>query len=153
MATRTRLLNYTTSVPVDKTVGEITSILVRAGARSIQTDFNDHGRISGMNFVVRTGFGNRAFHVPVQSERVHKVLQQELAHTRTHQSKAMLSSPEQAERVAWRILKDWLEAQMTLITLELITLDQAMLGFMQVRAGDNRTAYELYADEQLALPQ
>lgn len=147
-----RLLNYTTTVPVDKTVGEITAILVRAGARSIQTDFNDQGRISAMNFTVRTSFGNRAFHIPVQAERVQKVLQQEVAHSRSHQSKAMLTSPEQAERVAWRILKDWLEAQMTLVQLQLIGLDQAMLGFMQVRPGDNRTAYELYADEQLALP-
>lgn len=153
MPPRTRLLNYTTTVPVDKTVGEIAGILVKAGARSIQTDFNEQGRISGMSFVVRTGFGNRAFHIPVQAERVQKVLQTELAHTRTHQSKAVLTSPEQAERVAWRILKDWLEAQMTLVQLQLIGLDQAMLGFMQVRAGDNRTAYELYADEQLALPQ
>jgi hypothetical protein len=152
MPPRTKLMNYTTEVAVDKTVGEITSILVRAGARSIQTDFNYDGHISGMSFVVKTNFGNRAFHVPVQSERVQKVLQREVEGMRTHTSKAMLTSPEHAERVAWRILKDWLEAQMTLVTLQLIGLDQAMLGFMVVRQGDNRTAYELYADEQLALP-
>jgi hypothetical protein len=138
-------MNYTTEVAVEKTLAEITAILVRGGARSIQTEFNDRGRVAGMNFVVKTTFGMRAFHVPVETERVLKVLRAE--------APPRYQTAEQAERVSWRIIKDWLEAQITLVQLQLIGLDQALLGFMQVRPGDNRTAYELYADEQLALPE
>jgi hypothetical protein len=142
---RTRIMNYTTGVAVKRTLDEITTLLVRGGARAVQTEYDDDGRVAALNFVVRTALGNRAFHVVVETERVLKVLQA--------QTERRYHTREQAERVAWRIIKDWLEAQMTLVQLQLIGLDQAMLGFMVVRPGDNRTAYELYTEEQLALPE
>ena len=59
------------------------------------------------------------------------------------------STPEHAERVAWRIVKDWLEAQLAIIRTEMVTLDQVMLPYM---VGDEgHTVYELYRDRQLAL--
>ena len=62
---------------------------------------------------------------------------------------AKLKTLEQAQRVAWRIVKDWLEAQLAIIETEMVTLDQVMLPYMQ---GDNgQTVYELYRDQQLAL--
>ena len=58
-------------------------------------------------------------------------------------------TPEQAERVAWRILKDWLEAQLALVQTEMVSLDCVMLPYMQ--ADDGRTVYELYVEK--ALPE
>jgi len=63
---------------------------------------------------------------------------------------ARYATPEHAERVAWRIVKDWLEAQLAIIRTEMATLDQVMLPYM--RADDGRTVYELYRDQALALP-
>jgi hypothetical protein len=51
-------------------------------------------------------------------------------------------TPEHAERVAWRIVKDWLEAQLAIVATEMVTFDQVMLAY--VRTSDGTTLYDLY---------
>lgn len=137
------LLNYTTTVPVVRTIGQIQGLLVEAGARSILTNYDDVGRPTGVAFAVETLHGLRTFTLPVNAVRVEAVLKREKVERR-------FATPEHAERVAWRIVKDWLEAQLAIIRTEMVTLDQVMLPYMH--GGDGRTVYELYRDQQLALP-
>jgi hypothetical protein len=137
------LLNYTTSVAVAKTMAEIHRILVTAGARSIATSYDAQARATGVTFSTDTPFGVRGFTMPVNVEQVYKVLWREKIERR-------YKTREHAERVAWRIVKDWLEAQVAIIRTEMVTLDQVMLPYMQ--GGDGRTVYDLYRDQQLALP-
>lgn len=136
------LLNYTTKVPVKRTIDEIHALLVKAGARSFMTDYDDDGKPSGIAFQVGTPLGRRAYTLPVHPKRVYDVLLRDA-------TPRYLSSPDQAERVAWRILKDWVEAQMAIIETEMVTLDQVMLPYMQ--DDDGRTMYELYVNRQLSL--
>lgn len=138
------LLNYTTAVPVSRTIGQIQGLLVEAGARSIMTNYDDVGRPTGIAFAVQTLHGTRTFTLPVNANRVETVLKREKVAPR-------YATPEQAERVAWRIVKDWLEAQLAIIRTEMVTLDQVMLAYMHAGpAGE--TVFELYRDQQLALP-
>lgn len=58
-------------------------------------------------------------------------------------------TPEQAARVAWRIAKDWLEAQAALIDAQLASLDEVMLPYMVDAAG--QTMYALYRSTQKAI--
>lgn len=136
------LLNYTTSVPVSRTIGQVQALLVEAGARQMMTEYDDVGRPTGMAFTVNTGYGMRSFVLPVKASAVELVLRREGVQPR-------YATPEHAERVAWRILKDWLEAQLAIIRTEMVTLDQVMLPYM---SDGGRTVYELYRDQQLALP-
>lgn len=137
------LLNYTTTVPVSRTIGQVQGLLVEAGARSIMAHYDEVGRPTGMAFAVQTAYGMRTFTLPVNGHRVEAVLKREKVPPR-------YLTPEHAERVAWRILKDWVEAQLAIIRTEMASLDQVMLPYMQ---GDNgMTVYELYRDQQLALP-
>jgi hypothetical protein len=138
------LLNYTTAVPVARTIGQVQALLVEAGARSIQTDYDGVGTPVGLAFMVETMNGPRGFKLPVQSFRVQQVLK------RDRKVQPRYQTPEHAERVAWRIVKDWLEAQLAIIQTEMVTLDQVMLPYMT--GDDGRTVYELYVDRQLALP-
>lgn len=138
------LLNYTTGVPVSRTIGQVQGLLVEAGARQITTAYDNVGSPTGLGFVVETMHGPRTFALPVQASRVLDVLKRDRVPPR-------YATPEHAERVAWRIVKDWLEAQLAIIKTEMVTLDQVMLPYM---ADDvtGRTVYELYRDQQLALP-
>ena len=138
------LLNYTTTVAVGRTIGQVQGLLVEAGARSIQTDYDPVGRAVGLAFMVETMHGPRGFVLPVNAHRVLAVLQKD------KEVPKRLQTAEQAERVAWRIVKDWLEAQLAIIRTEMVTLDQVMLPYM--KGGDGRTVYELYVAQQLALP-
>lgn len=134
------LLNYTTSVPVAKTLAEVTRLLVDAGARSISTTYGPTGSPTGVAFTVETAYGPRSFALPARAERVQAVLGRQKVETRYR-------TPEQAERVAWRIVKDWLEAQLALIRTEMVALDQVMLPYMvDDESGGGHTVYELYVE-------
>lgn len=138
------LLNYTTEVAVTKTMGEIHGFLVQAGARSISTEYDGTGSPVGITFTVETGYGLRTFVLPAQIGEVARVLREQRIAPR-------FQTPEQAERVGWRILKDWVEAQLALIKVGMATLDQVMLPYM--RGDSGQTVYEIFRDRQLALPQ
>lgn len=135
------ILNYTTTIAAEKTIGEVQGLLAKAGASTVGLSYVG-GRASGVTFSIPTTHGDRTFRLPVDPEAVRTVLERDGV-------KGNNKTPEQAERVAWRILKDWLEAQLALISTEMAKLDQVMLPFMTDAKG--LTVYELYADQQLAL--
>jgi hypothetical protein len=137
------LLNYTTAVPVSRTIGQVQGLLVEAGARQVMTSYDDVGRATGIAFAIETAHGPRTFVLPVNSSQVEQALKNDRVPPR-------YATPEHAERVAWRIVKDWTEAQLAIIRTGMVTLDQVMLSYM--RGDDGRTVYELYVDRQLALP-
>lgn len=135
------ILNYTTQIDAAKTVAEITQILAKAGASDVATRYIE-GRPVGIMFRTATPFGPRDFVLPVLADKVQMVL-----HKQKVQPK--LQSIEQAERVAWRIVKDWIEAQLAIIQTEMVTLDQVMLPYMKTETGD--TVFERYQANQLQL--
>jgi|HubBroStandDraft_6_1064221.scaffolds.fasta_scaffold03578_4 hypothetical protein len=151
MTERRPLLNYTTTVPAPRTVGEVQALLVEAGARSILLEYDGDGRASAVAFALDTSLGRRSFRLPADIDAVAKVLARDASAVKAHVNKRELASHAQAERVAWRVLKDWLEAQLALVRVNLAGLDQVMLPYMV--AGDGRTVWDLYREHQLALPE
>lgn len=137
------LLNYTTTVSVERTIALVHQLLVKAGARAIQTEYTAT-RPTSVAFSIETVYGLRYFTLPVDVARVTTVMKRD----RTVPNR--FKNPEQGERVGWRIIKDWLEAQLAIIETEMVTFDQVMLPYM--RADNGQTTYELYRDQQLALP-
>ena len=55
---------------------------------------------------------------------------------------------EQATRVAWRIVKDWLAAQLAMIEAGLVDLEEVFLPYAQNQAG--RTVYEVMKTERFS---
>lgn len=127
------ILNYTTEVQVGKTMGEIQTALARRGVQRISTLFDDDGTPAGLGFTMKTEYGVHEFELPVRTTGVLTAMK------RDPKVPASKCTPEQAARVAWRIAKDWLEAQAALIDAELATLDEVMLPYMVTDTG--RTVY------------
>jgi hypothetical protein len=98
------ILNYTTTAESDKSIAEITGILSRFGARSITTEYDDDGFVSGISFVIMIEMRPLAIRLPANVDGVHNVLKREKVPNR-------FRTTAQARRVAWRVLRDWLEAQ------------------------------------------
>lgn len=136
------ILNYTTTIDASKTVGEVQAILAKAGAKAVGVQY-DSGRPVSVTFCHATQFGDRWFDLPAHPERVRAVLLRQKV-------KPGLSTMEQAERVAWRIIKDWVEAQLAIIQTEMVTLDQVMLPYLKTEDG---TVYEAYQRNQLQLTE
>ena len=132
------LLNYTTSIDVHKTLGEIQKILVTHGARKIMYDYDGNGHIQALCFQVVTAGGDRSIKLPANIPSIYEVLKQ--------QKKAgkIKTNPDyaQAERVGWRIIKDWVEAQMAILETQMVQLEEIFLPYMMNRNG--LTYFEAY---------
>lgn len=139
------LLNYTTTIAVDKTVLEIQKILAAHAAKSIQIDYTAQIP-TALAFFVDTAFGERAYVLPTNVEGVWQTL---MLQNRRGKVPQRLTTKEQAARVAWRILKDWTAAQMAIVEAGMVTLDQVMLPYMQV---GQQSLYEALKESRLALP-
>lgn len=133
------LLNYTTKVNVFTTVGEIQEILVKHGAKKIMQDYDDDGHITALTFCIMTPGGIRGIRLPANVDAVQKVLTKQ----------KVKCDREQAERVAWRIVKDWVEAQMAILESEMVQMDEIFLPYMLNNQG--QTVFEAYRDKQLLL--
>lgn len=133
------LLNYTTKVNVYTTLGDIQGQLVKHGAKKIMQDYDDHGRIAALTFLIDTPAGMRGIRLPANVDKVHAVL---------HRQKVKCDR-EQAERVAWRIVKDWVEAQMAILESEMVQMDEIFLPYMVNNNG--QTLFEAYRNNQLML--
>lgn len=139
------LLNYTTTVSVTKTSAEVAQILAKAGARQVLTEYGPAGQPVGVAFAIDTPTGLQRYHLPVDVGAIQGVLKAD------RKIAPRYKTAEHAERVGWRILKDWLEAQLAIIESQMVTFDQVMLPYMA--SPDGRTVYDLYLDQQLALTE
>lgn len=139
-------VNYSTTIAATKTVGEMQQMLAEAGASRIAVDYED-GHPSALSFALETAHGVRVFVLPVNVDAMHQLL---IRKERQGQLKAGLkavrSSREQATRVGWRIMKDWLGAQLAIIDSTMLDLTQVMLPYMRV--DESHTLYEAWTETQ-----
>lgn len=146
-----RPLNYTTKVDVKQTVGELTAMLGEHGAAAIGVEYENREPV-GLTFVLDTAIGSRGFRLPVDPAGMHRALlaaEKRGAFTSLRKSAGTFSSPEHARRVAWRVVRDWLEAQLALVAAELARVDQVMLPYMVV--DDGQSLYTAIVSRQLAI--
>lgn len=140
------LLNYTTSISAAKTISEMQSALAKAGASAVAVQYSD-GSPRGLTFQLPTPHGPQLFTLPVDVPAVQNVLCKQPGSGGI--SKAKFQSIEHAERVAWRISKSWVEAQLALVQVQMATLDQVMLPYLHVDGG--KTLYAAYREDRDAL--
>ncbi|MBP3617914.1 MAG: hypothetical protein J6J38_07745 [Lachnospiraceae bacterium] len=139
------ILNYTTTIDAFKTVSEIEYILVKHKAKSVMKNYEGES-ISGLSFLVDTGAVQVPIRLPVKVDECLEVLKREKKNSPKSNIKA---TREQAERVAWRILKDWVEAQMALLDIEMVRLEEIFLPYIEMRNG--QTIYEQLEKKQFLL--
>jgi len=142
------LLNYTTGIETAKTVGEIQGILAGHGAKSIKTDYSDDGQIEALSFLVLTPQGEVGIRLPVDPGAVLKVLTQQ---NRLGKVPRRFLTHSQAVRVAWRIVKDWVQAQMAILETEMVRMEQIFLPYVITESG--RTLYEVMMDSRFQLKE
>ena len=138
------LLNYTTKIEATKTAGEIQGILASHGARAIQMEYDGAGTITALAFIVDSPHGDIVFRLPIDPDAVYRVMLRQSIPRRFMDNK-------QAVRVAWRIIKDWVQAQMALLETEQVRLEQIFLPYAIMQSG--KTLYEAMIDTKFQLPE
>lgn len=119
------ILNYTTSITTEKTAGEIQKKLAMAKAQAVLCEYDDEQVMCAMSFRIMTPHGMILFRLPANTQGVYKALKNDDGVPRK------LKTREQAARVAWRILKDWVEAQLAIVDAQMADMTEVFLSYAQ----------------------
>jgi len=138
------ILNYTTTIDAFKTASEIEHILMKHKAKSVMKEF-DGNSITGLSFLIDTGYNQVPVKLPVKVSECLEVMKKE----KRNGIKNIKDSKEQAERVAWRILKDWVEAQMALLDIEMVRMEEIFMPYIIDSQG--KTLFEKLEEKQFLL--
>ena len=131
------ILNYTTEIPVERTVTEIEKLLAQSGAEKILKEYDGNGGVLSISFRIQTERGSLSFKLPMNEQAVMQVINNqtgEYKRTKYGQQRIIprkfYNDKEQARRVGWRIIKDWLEAQLALFFLQMVKIEEIFLPYM-----------------------
>ena len=120
------ILNYTTKIAATKTIAEIVGILSKKGGRRVVTDYAADGTPTGISWEVESeDFGRLAYGLPVKVDAVFQKLSADGV-MRTDSG----ARHKQAERTSWRIIKDWVEAQMACLESGQVRFEEVFLPYM-----------------------
>jgi hypothetical protein len=137
--------NYTTEVDAAKTCGEISGMLAAKGARRVQMDYDETQQPCAISFVYPLHGIPVFFQLPCNIDGVLKCLRSQKGVPYSAQNK------DQARRVGWRILKNWLEAQLAIVEAGAAQMAEVFLPYAIHK--DGKTMFALFDEQytQLAL--
>lgn len=139
------IANYSTTVKVEKSIAEIQSILAAHGAHGVLVEYDEQRQPKQLRFSVAVQGGQEVyFTLPARSERIIAILKRQRVPKR-------LQGMDQARRVAWRLIKDWVRAQVALIEAELVEMTEVFLPYMTNAKGE--TMFEVIKAKSFALPE
>lgn len=116
----TKLLNYTTEIEALRTAGEIMGLLAAKGATAIGIEYSNAEPI-GLSFKIPVQRTEISFRLPCNYEGALRALK------RCAQPRYQTDA--QAKRVAWRIVKDWVEAQLAIVECEQAEMAEVFLPY------------------------
>jgi len=137
-----KLKNYSTSVEGEKSIMEIERLLADFGATAIMKTYGVDSQVMSISFKHL----NQGYQLPANVEGVNKVLT--AGKRQQHSRDLQVHREQQAYRVAWRIIRDWLHSQLSLIASGQAQPDQILLPYL---FDGKKTLYEAYKSGQLQI--
>lgn len=131
-----------TTVPVERTLSELVTILRRYGCRSFAQQWDEEGRTTGIRFVMEVD----GKPLPVRMNARDGEIQSRLL-ARPKYRRDPIARADQAERIAWRHLKDFMEQVLVAVDLGLSELGEALMAHVVVLDEDG---YETTAGQEFA---
>ncbi len=131
----------TTKISPEKTIAQIQELLSKHGVKNVMLQYDDLGNISAMSFTLING------QVPYLLPARHLSL---IELSKRERLKYLKSNDyDQARRIAWRQVFRWIEAQIAMIEIGMVEMQEVFLPYMMV--DDKRTVFQLYKDNGLKL--
>lgn len=134
------LLNYTTKIDADKTAMEISKILSLHGAKAVLTEYDEkEGLVTAISFRINVDSQDISFKLPCEWRPIFNILTKGKKNPFSYnKAKANRWESEwklQSVRTAWRIVKDWVEAQMALVETQMAATQQIFLPYAIMQDG------------------
>lgn len=130
--------NYTTNIDSFRSIGEIQGALASHGISQIMIDYAD-GCPVGISFALQTARGFFGFKLPANIEGVRCAFEKE--HVR--------ATAGQAERTAWRNIRDWVLAQMAIIDAGMVQTEEVFFPYIVDKSGT--TVFDAFQQGRLLL--
>jgi len=152
MRTRTTLYLETTEVSPERTAAEVVALLVRTGAREIAMSYDGGQKVVGLRFVIQVGPHQLLFALPARTAPVYDYLLRQIKARRTWYGNQDQTNKlrAKAERIAWRQLLRWIQAQVAMIQTGMVQTHEVFLPYLQQ---GGQTLFEAFVERGLkALP-
>lgn len=140
-----KLFMETTAVEASRTAQEISHELVSAGATSINTDYKD-GKLQGLRWIMCVNGSDLVFDMPARVEPVFKIINGR----RSWPTGWAVRDLQQAERVAWRQLLRWVQAQNALISTGMVKPEEVYSPYMIVN-GAGQTLFQMLTESKFKM--
>lgn len=126
------IANYTTKVDVGTTIGEIQNLLASFGANRVSMHY-EGAKAVGIDFTVKLDGQPLDFRLPVNAKATQRAI------SGIKGAKSFHKTPAHAEQVSWRILKDWIRMQLTMVELQQAEIAQVFLPYALINDGTGET--------------
>lgn len=134
------ILNYTTKIDPHKTLTEIQQILASGGAEEVRIKNNSSKMPIALAFSITWNGGPVYFELPCNFEGVMASMRKSRKVPRN------LCTEEQALRVGWRIVKDWIAAQIAIVEAGVSSMAEVFLPYAITK--DGSTMFKLLEEKR-----
>lgn len=129
----------------DQSITQIERVLVKMGARNIAKEYDGFGKVDAILFGIPKGESTVPIKLPARRAAIKKVLLKQ--YKRTPSKTQEENAGQQADRTAWRNVKDWVEIQATMIELDQVEMMEVFMPFIY-RMDKGKTIFELAKENQ-----
>jgi hypothetical protein len=136
-------LNYTTVVSADKSAAECLEVLRKYGAKRAGLAYGSDKIAMGISFVLDTRWGPRGYEIAVNAAGTYRALERAV---KNRDIDRRFATPAQGQRVAWRVVKMWLESNLALVESGLQETEKVFFPYMLL--APDHTLFEEYDQQQ-----
>jgi hypothetical protein len=141
------LKNYTSDVPVSESIRRIEQVLIQCGVKNIGKEYGIDQKVVALTFTIEDEGRPWLIRLPAREKEAADALWRDYMgddllpngdikwSCRKKMKKDAFTK--QGERTAWRVAKDWVEVQMSLVQLKQVTPLQVFLAY----AWDGKRTY------------
>lgn len=138
------ILNYTTKIDAWKTVNEIQMILSKHKVSHFAIK-NEGSRPVALSFTIDYKGQPLNFLMPCNHAGVFRVMKAD------RKLQSSYKSEEQSFRIGWRILKDWVEAQLAIVEAELAPIEEVFMPYLIVNTTGETLANKMLNGDGMKL--
>lgn len=132
MKNKITLYMESTKKEPEETIYEINMLLKQFGVRDVLVNYDDEQNVSSFSFSINSKNGILAFKLPVNHKPLWKLSKE--------RKTRYINCEQQARRVAWRQIYRWIQSQVALIQVDMVSVEEIFLPYLMM---DNKnTLYE-----------
>lgn len=138
--------NISSSINSGKTIIEIEKLLVKFGAQGILKNYSGQ-IVTSIAFYIEYKGQRLSFKLPMKMDKARKVIEKAVDEKKL--SSKYRNEPfrsEQAERVGWRVIKDWIHSQLSILEIEFADPVELLLPHVYDEQTD-KTFFEKIKDD------